>query len=297
MTERPIDKLSRYTCKLCGGVDGHKPECRYFGTCPWCGVAADAALMHGHHPDCPEDVREREPDPVVADEDDHRPRRKRTEHTIVTLGPDGVAVDSRTTAIEVEYFETVQRRVRLHVGETIASLPPLTPLVDGLLFLPGESALYSPPKKGKTFVALDVALSVASGEEFMGRPVKQSRVLYVAAEGVGGLGARVEAWCQMHPAADISQAAFLTAPINLLDDGDVAVLVQAALGVELVVIDTLARCSVGADENSAKDMGRVVTALDRIRDATGHVCVVHHAGKDTSKVCAVRTRCSVALTR
>ena len=44
----------------------------------------------------------------------------------------------------------------------VCKLPPLTPLVDGLLFLPGESVIYSPPKLGKTFWALDLALSVGA---------------------------------------------------------------------------------------------------------------------------------------
>jgi hypothetical protein len=272
------DVLERWTCRLCGGTDAHKPECKYYGTCEWCGVAADDALVHGHHPDCPQFVRERVPVEPVPNED--RPTRKRHEYVTVVLGPDGVAAETHTTAIEVEYGP---RRVRLHVGGSIRSLPPLTPLVDGLLHLPGESALFSPPKRGKTFVALDLALSVGSGEDFMGRAVKPCQVLYVAAEGVGGLGARVEAWCDTHTGADISRVAFLTEPVNLIDEGDVEAFAHAAADRELVVIDTLARCSVGADENSARDMGRVVTALDRIRDVTGHVCVVHHAGKDTSK--------------
>ena len=49
----------------------------------------------------------------------------------------------------------------------------------------------------------------------------------------------------------------------------------------LVVIDTFARSIVGADENSAKDVGQVVAHLDMIRCAASScVLVVHHAGKD-----------------
>ena len=50
---------------------------------------------------------------------------------------------------------------------------------------------------------------------------------------------------------------------------------------KLIVIDTLARCTVGAEENSAKDMGEVVYSLDRMReslDAT--VLLVHHQGHE-----------------
>ena len=55
-------------------------------------------------------------------------------------------------------------------------------------------------------------------------------------------------------------------------------------GYGFVVLDTLARCMVGADENSAKDCGVVVDALGQLRRCTpgglGVVLGVHHAGKD-----------------
>lgn len=51
----------------------------------------------------------------------------------------------------------------------------------------------------------------------------------------------------------------------------------------LVVLDTFARCIVGADENSARDVGQAIAHLDMIRKAAGScVLVVHHSGKDKS---------------
>jgi hypothetical protein len=51
-----------------------------------------------------------------------------------------------------------------------------------------------------------------------------------------------------------------------------------------VVLDTLARFMVGADENSAEDCGQVVDVLHRMRERTpngrGVILGVHHAGKD-----------------
>jgi len=50
------------------------------------------------------------------------------------------------------------------------------------------------------------------------------------------------------------------------------------------VVDTLARCTVGADENSGRDMSAVVDALDRVRMVIGScVDVVHHSGKDLAR--------------
>lgn len=178
-------------------------------------------------------------------------------------------------------------RQRLYKGLAITTLPPLEPLVDGLLFLPGESVVYSPPKLAKTFFALDLALSTATGRPWMGRRTTQGPTLYVAAEGVGGLGARVASWCAWHDEQAIEQTSFLATAPNLLDRRSLGHLLEliAEHRPILTVLDTLARSAAGADENSAQDMGKVVEALDRIRDAAdgGHVCTIHHAGKDTSR--------------
>jgi uncharacterized protein YjhX (UPF0386 family) len=48
----------------------------------------------------------------------------------------------------------------------------------------------------------------------------------------------------------------------------------------LVILDTLARCMVGGDENSAEDMGLFIHSCDLMRAATGAaVLLVHHTGK------------------
>lgn len=174
----------------------------------------------------------------------------------------------------------------VHRDMAVIEIPRPDALVDDLLFRPGESVLFAPPKMCKSFMALDFTLSVVTGIPFMGRDVTQGRVVYVAAEGVGGLGVRVNAWCGYHRKT-LDGAAFLTTAINLFDAGSLRALVDFVTDEQpiLVVFDTLARCAVGADENSAKDMGTLVDALDTVRDAIprGHVLVVHHAGKDPTK--------------
>ena len=42
-----------------------------------------------------------------------------------------------------------------------------------------QAILYGPPGAGKSFVALDFALSVASGRAWHGHEVRQGPVLYV----------------------------------------------------------------------------------------------------------------------
>jgi len=74
------------------------------------------------------------------------------------------------------------------------------------------------------------------------------------------------------------------APFDLNQDGDVDGLAQTvkdfAPGGAVTIIDTMARATAGTDENSAKDMGLIIRAADRLATLTnGIVLLVHHTGK------------------
>lgn len=167
--------------------------------------------------------------------------------------------------------------------------PPLTWLIEGLLTTRCFAVLYGAPGTGKSFVALDLAFAVATGSSWHGRDVERGQVLYVMAEGVSGLSIRVRAWKQKHDAEEkLAGVFFLVGAIQVLQSPNVAKLVEAGRGrpskgsrpLRLVIIDTLARCMVGGNEDSAMDMGRFVEAMDRIRkELRVAVLVVHHTTK------------------
>jgi hypothetical protein len=174
-------------------------------------------------------------------------------------------------------------RARVVYGDAIKDLPPPAPLVAGVLDLDTLALLYGPSGSTKTFVALDLALSVATGTWWHGHAVKAGPVLYVVAEGLGGIGARVDAWETRRQVWTAGETAWLPVAVNLLNDEAVEALVQivADLRPQLVVLDTLARCLVGGDENTARDVGMAVEAAERVRRASsGCVLLVHHSGKD-----------------
>ena len=107
---------------------------------------------------------------------------------------------------------------------------------------------------------------------------------YVVAEGRSGFPRRLQAWRAAHDVRAAGWLYVLQAPVQLMDTGEVSELIRALRElpepVLLVIIDTLARCLVGGDENSAKDMGRFIAGIDRIRAETGAaVLVVHHTDK------------------
>lgn len=54
--------------------------------------------------------------------------------------------------------------------------------------------IFGDPGCGKSFLAVDIALSVATGTPFHGRDTKQGSVFFIAGEGHNGLARRFAAW-------------------------------------------------------------------------------------------------------
>lgn len=177
-------------------------------------------------------------------------------------------------------------RARLVGVDDLLSMRPPEFLVEDLLVRDTLAVLYGKPGSRKTFLALDWALCVSSGSWWKGCEVGEpGSVLYVAAEGVAGLGRRVRSWSEANRVGVESLGAISWFPqsVSLLGLDQVVLVEELAAEVrfDLIVVDTLARCMVGGDENSALDMGRAVYALDRIRRASGAcVLAVHHDTKD-----------------
>lgn len=192
------------------------------------------------------------------------------------------AARSLNTPPSVKYLDTM--RAALLSPEDLDSLPDPEWLIDRVITTSSMSVLYGSPGLGKTFLALDWAMRIGVGLKWMDRPVKEGRVLYVYAEGVHGLKQRRAAWVESTGVLG-SEVRFFPRAVPLLDDDWATAL--AALCAEmqpaLVVIDTLARATAGADENSVKDMSLAVRACDKVREASGAaVMLVHHTGKDGS---------------
>lgn len=149
--------------------------------------------------------------------------------------------------------------------------------------------LFGASGSGKTFVALDLAFSIARGVAWRERRTTKGRVVVIAAEGGNGLGKRAEAYARFHgfDLHDVVDLQVITASPNFLDSDDISEVIAEIknLGpVDLVVIDTLAQVTPGANENTSEDMGRALANIKLLHDATGAMnLVVHHAGKDLSK--------------
>ncbi|OBJ49536.1 AAA family ATPase [Mycobacterium sp. 1423905.2] len=176
---------------------------------------------------------------------------------------------------------------RLLCRSALRALPDPEPLIAGVLDKGTVALLYGKWGTGKSFIAQDWGFSVATQRRWQNRTSVRGRVLYVAAEGAFGLRGRTDAW-ETGWGLTVPDNAFhiLPQPVNLTRAVDVANLLAIVSwnGYDFVELDTLSRCMVGADENSAKDCGLVVDILHRVREHTpggrGTVLGVHHAGKD-----------------
>ena len=141
----------------------------------------------------------------------------------------------------------------------------------------------------KTFIAIDMGCRVALGQTWMDNRVHQTNVLYVVAEGTAGWRKRARAWMLVNNSPDVPMEV-IECPVQLADDAQMAELMAKVdhLGAGLVIIDTMARCSVGLEENAAKDMGTFLDRLYLLRDACTPsgttVMLVHHTGYDKTRL-------------
>lgn len=189
--------------------------------------------------------------------------------------------DSTSEDDEPELSPFDKLRAEFISAADLDKIPPLTPLVDGLLDLKTTTRVIGQSGHGKTFVMLDLAAHVVVGAHWQGRACAQGRVAYIVAEGAAGFTKRVRAWESHHEAKLGDGLMVLPRPVQAADASAWAVLVEVLREMEpaLVVIDTQARVTVGMEENSAKDMGLFIDRADRIKNATGAcVVLVHHQG-------------------
>ena len=143
----------------------------------------------------------------------------------------------------------------------LAALPKPEPLIEDTLDRRTVVVLAGHYGTFKSFIALDWSCCIATGRMWQRRHVQTGRTLYVAAEGAYGMDNRVSAWEYgwRRQVPDDGLVVYPN-PVNLTRADQVAELCEIAAGYDLVTLDTVARCAVGADENSARDMGLIVDA-------------------------------------
>ncbi|MBU2835194.1 MULTISPECIES: AAA family ATPase [Acidithiobacillus] len=178
-----------------------------------------------------------------------------------------------------------------HVRELLTNPPAVRWLIRDIVEADTLALLYGQPGAGKSFCALSMAASIACGSDWYGHRVTQGPAVYILGEGGGGVSRRLRAWHLTNPDARLPDAPlFISRRIVPLGESEAVAEITAAIqeagaGTPSVVfIDTLARAAAGLDENSARDMGELVQACDKIREQYKcSVILVHHAGHNQDR--------------
>lgn len=172
-----------------------------------------------------------------------------------------------------------------HVQDPTWLIPNILP-AHGIGMMYGESGSY------KSFVTLDMALSLAYGipGQWKAPPVKND-VLFLAGEGpVATAKKRWPAWLEWQGIGSREDHRFMIKDrVPLYTDATgwenvKADLAELGAKPSLIVIDTLSRLLTGLDENSAKDATMVTNFMEQLaRYYECFVLAIHHTGKDQSK--------------
>jgi hypothetical protein len=174
-------------------------------------------------------------------------------------------------------------------GEEILNMPPATMLIPDWLRDVGVTFVLAQRGTGKTVLAVDLALSMATDRDWMCEPVTQGlHVVYAVGEDVENTAQHIAAWCNYHNggnAPDLERFTFVKDVPDLMDGGDCA-----SLGKHLrtfvpegrravVFVDTWQRATSAAPDgqNSDRDMGHAVKNLEALARAFGGpaICCCH----------------------
>ena len=212
-------------------------------------------------------------------------------------GSGGVADDFEDVSggvPQVAKAKTPAKKARFEiksVTEYSLSTRRMSWIVKGVLPNADIGAVFGESGSGKTFMVLDMVCRVALGLPWFGIPTQRTQVLYIAAEGASGMRDRVRAWCLAtgHGLDDLDGWLYILGDQpNMLEKEDVRELVGAARrvcpAVGVVVVDTMAQVTPGANENSGEDMGRLLAHIRGMGKALGAMMLlVGHAGKDSAR--------------
>ena len=202
------------------------------------------------------------------------------------MGVKAVAVEMKCNLVEATL--PILNRLLIKASEYTLTKPEYW--IEGIIEKNTLTFIVGASGCGKTFVATDIATSIGLGIEYHGRQVKQGHVIISAGEGQDGQVARLRAAAE-HKGKKLENADIYLAKqaVVFADESAVTTLCREIKEnhkgkIAVIIIDTLARAMVGADENSAKDMSTFIHQCDHLRERFGcSIIVVHHSGHEGSR--------------
>ena len=216
------------------------------------------------------------------------PFRKGGEFTPVSDPFEGIP-GGETGFGEPNPFDRQPTTFTFESGDTLVFDPAAqASLVSGVLPLLGTGALSGKPAAKKSFIAIDFAACVAGNKPWGGRDVTSGLVIYIAAEGQGGMNKRMTACFAkrgLTPGERANVKLLRVAPNLGVRGGDAVALagaVRVVAGTEpvrMIVIDTLVRTLGGAEENGMGMASFMDNATQISTALSTFVLAVHHPSK------------------
>jgi hypothetical protein len=163
-------------------------------------------------------------------------------------------------------------------------------IVKGIAPRHGFGIIYGSSGSFKSFFAVHLGLHVAAGWQWAGRRVSGAPVVYICAEGAGGIGRRIHGFVKSNPEfpTDAKFCVIKGAPDlgshSSPDYNQLIKTIRATCGEPgLIIIDTLAQCLGGADENGSGMTSFIRHAQNLARRFDCFVLAVHHVGWSADK--------------
>ncbi len=200
--------------------------------------------------------------------------------------PDSFAMSSQVyAAAPVRENRGSRNRVLRDAGDALGPPPLLEWLVEGLLLRPSLNVLVGDPGAKKSLLAIDLAVSLALGQPWLGRKVMPCPVIFIDEEaGLIRLHNLLNGSLRAHQGTPQDPLHYLSLPeYNFRESQDCLDLLDKVESKKagLIVIDALANTLRGGDENSSLSVAPVLNNLRRIAEiARCAILLVHHNNKE-----------------
>lgn len=170
--------------------------------------------------------------------------------------------------------------------------PSMEWFVPGVAQRGGKGMIVASPKAGKSMLALDLAVALSTGQEWLGFAIpQQARVAVLSREDNASMTMlRLQQFARGRELdfANLSHLHVNTfqqrARFAIDNDEDLAQLIETvkAFAIELVIFDVLNKLH-ASDENSNTEMTKLMARFDRVRFEAGcDVAVIHHDAKGSA---------------
>ncbi len=169
-------------------------------------------------------------------------------------------------------------------ADALEPQPPIQWRVEGLISEASLCVAPGVPGGGKTYLLIDMCVCHATGTPWLSYETYAAPTLIVDEEsGRRRLSGRIGAVMRARGAGADTPLYYVTLEgYNLCEDAGAARLLDVIeqTGAKLVLVDTLAAITPGANENAVEDMQPVMMRLRKIAESAGAaIVVIHHTNK------------------